>query len=465
MLKRKLWSNAEDVALEKLIGIQQDPPRWDIIAVQLAELNYTKTAKQCKDRWINNLSPLLNKNKWTSSESQELFRQYLQNGNRWKNISSIFSGRTDNAVKNQFFSVIRKSLRTMNKFLGNSCNTSMINRIRPKILAELLSPDYRNEIHSNLVHKFAFTSFGLLSKEVKESERAQIDACVKFVIEQNNIYIGDKSKKGKIKKISKSITTSRSSQTAKTIVNIQVVPADEMTIEEDEEDQKPLLASLVKEPESEVKVLKSENVQKIENHLKDLISFHETIQKTKSADQTIVKKNMIDFFVKLCDLSSNIKNQLQDSLNLHETQDLTDYLYFASKLVEFFKPEASETQQKCESNTITDEFFEHDILGSIHNFNPNKDTDNIDCIKTTKQHIDRPLDCVAPNSKSSYWEKIIAVSTQGDLKSDGNQAICLYDANIIKNDDFREEQSVERKISADPFEEMLEDFNYSDSHL
>ena len=68
-------------------------------------------------RWIHQLHPSLSKSKWTDEESRKLFKLHRKHGSHWKNISFEFPGRTDNFLKNQFFSLIRRALRRVCKYL------------------------------------------------------------------------------------------------------------------------------------------------------------------------------------------------------------------------------------------------------------------------------------------------------------------------------------------------------------
>jgi hypothetical protein len=46
--------------------------------------------------------------------------------------------RTDNSVKNQFYSTLRRSLRRINKFLGSKNSTTQMRDIKPSVLARIL---------------------------------------------------------------------------------------------------------------------------------------------------------------------------------------------------------------------------------------------------------------------------------------------------------------------------------------
>ena len=75
-------------------------------------------------RWNNYLKPNLSKSKWTEENSKKLFELHTKYGSHWKEISQHFDGRTDNSVKNQFFALVRKSLRRISKFLQIPKSTS-----------------------------------------------------------------------------------------------------------------------------------------------------------------------------------------------------------------------------------------------------------------------------------------------------------------------------------------------------
>jgi len=56
-----------------------------------------------------------------------IFKAHRKYGNKWADISKYLVGRTDNSIKNHFYSTLRKSLRRINKYLGDkNSNTSLI---------------------------------------------------------------------------------------------------------------------------------------------------------------------------------------------------------------------------------------------------------------------------------------------------------------------------------------------------
>ena len=68
-------------------------------------------------RWNNKLNPRLSKKKWTDNEGKRLLKLHKVHGSTWKMITNEFPGRTDNFLKNQYFSLIRRALRRISKYL------------------------------------------------------------------------------------------------------------------------------------------------------------------------------------------------------------------------------------------------------------------------------------------------------------------------------------------------------------
>lgn len=80
---------------------------WGLIASALP----TRTGKQCRERWHNQLDPSIKKSPWTRDEERILMDAHRKHGNKWAEISKLLEGRTDNAVKNHFNSARRRLIR------------------------------------------------------------------------------------------------------------------------------------------------------------------------------------------------------------------------------------------------------------------------------------------------------------------------------------------------------------------
>lgn len=71
-----------------------------------------RTAKQCRERWFNNLDPSVTKTPWTPEEDDQIFQNYLKFGPKWSTIAHLIPGRTDNSIKNRWNASISKRIRT-----------------------------------------------------------------------------------------------------------------------------------------------------------------------------------------------------------------------------------------------------------------------------------------------------------------------------------------------------------------
>lgn len=92
-------------------------------------------------RWHNHLNPAIEKKGWTAQEEERLFELHKQHGNKWTVIAEHLPGRTDNAIKNYFYSTIRRSLRRMGKFGGSKNSTEQMKRIKPSTLSKIFAAD------------------------------------------------------------------------------------------------------------------------------------------------------------------------------------------------------------------------------------------------------------------------------------------------------------------------------------
>ncbi|KAK9472588.1 Homeodomain-like protein [Dipodascopsis tothii] len=93
--RRGPWSATEDHRILELIN-HYGPTNW----VRIAQMLGTRTAKQCRERYHQNLKPSLNHSPISPEEGQLIERLVNDLGKKWAEIARQLDGRSDNAVKN-----------------------------------------------------------------------------------------------------------------------------------------------------------------------------------------------------------------------------------------------------------------------------------------------------------------------------------------------------------------------------
>jgi hypothetical protein len=115
-----------------------------------------RSGKQCRERWFNTLNPSVKKGGWMAEEDFLIFKFFSEFGSKWSLIASKFPGRTENSVKNRFYSTLRRisldekkimlnEKKNNNNNFGNNLNINFIE----KNLEMNLGANCNNDVYNN----------------------------------------------------------------------------------------------------------------------------------------------------------------------------------------------------------------------------------------------------------------------------------------------------------------------------
>lgn len=99
---RSPWTKWEDLAV--LDMVRKYGCNWTLIANQIEG----RTGKQIRERYINKLDPNINRLKFSKEEDLFIIRKWKEIGPKWQQISKDFQGRSENMIKNRFYSHLKK---------------------------------------------------------------------------------------------------------------------------------------------------------------------------------------------------------------------------------------------------------------------------------------------------------------------------------------------------------------------
>jgi hypothetical protein len=98
----------EDEQLRELVtelGINN----WAEVAARLG----TRSARQCRERFRNYLSPNLRNGQWTEAEDQLLREKFLEYGAKWSLIVAFFPSRSEVNLKNRWTQLANRGARDL----------------------------------------------------------------------------------------------------------------------------------------------------------------------------------------------------------------------------------------------------------------------------------------------------------------------------------------------------------------
>jgi len=101
---RAKWTHAEDSRLQKLYD--EFPDQWETIESMFG----SKNRNQIKSRWLTKHDPNFKHRKWMPEEDRIIVEKFNSLGGKWIKISTFLNNRSSIAIKNRYYSVLRKKI-------------------------------------------------------------------------------------------------------------------------------------------------------------------------------------------------------------------------------------------------------------------------------------------------------------------------------------------------------------------
>ncbi|KAE8661770.1 MYB306 protein [Hibiscus syriacus] len=108
-VKKGPWTPEEDIILVSYIQ-EHGPGNWRSVPTNTGLL---RCSKSCRLRWTNYLRPGIKRGNFTEQEEKMIIHLQALLGNRWAAIASYLPQRTDNDIKNNWNTHLKKKLKKL----------------------------------------------------------------------------------------------------------------------------------------------------------------------------------------------------------------------------------------------------------------------------------------------------------------------------------------------------------------
>lgn len=133
--KKGPWTPEESQRLVTLVRLM-GPQDW----VSIASFMSSRNAKQCRERYHQNLDPSLRHDPISEDEARAIMDLYGRYGTAWARIAEHLPGRSDNAIKNYVNGLVNKTKRAEGRHHQHAGRRGSRQSIRSDISASAASP-------------------------------------------------------------------------------------------------------------------------------------------------------------------------------------------------------------------------------------------------------------------------------------------------------------------------------------
>ena len=139
--KRRQFTNEEDCALSQLVQTY-GMNKWFLIASHMPG----RSSRQCRERYINYLSPTIKNQSWTIEEEILLNQKIKLLGFKWTEIARYFPNRSVINIKNHW-AFIQRNFKSIDIFQALCQNIPLIEtNVQPLTIYEDFPPPKVNKI-------------------------------------------------------------------------------------------------------------------------------------------------------------------------------------------------------------------------------------------------------------------------------------------------------------------------------
>ncbi|KAL6209954.1 hypothetical protein ACLB2K_020893 [Fragaria x ananassa] len=174
-LNPEKWTPNEDEKLVEAVAFH-GAKNWTSIASK-AGLN--RSGKSCSLRWVNHLRPNIKRGDMSEHEEDLIIRLHKLLGNRWSLTARRLPGRTDNVIKNYWYTRLSKKIQQKDKQSNNEANgTTQFPAVDEKPSVANDDQKVHVEMKQECLVVAAGTSAALIKKEEVINSEDYFNTCI-----------------------------------------------------------------------------------------------------------------------------------------------------------------------------------------------------------------------------------------------------------------------------------------------